>query len=297
MLNLSVTGCDVISHDEHYFLWINKMARGRPRKIRVGNDDGQCHKTVSFTDWNVCPAREEHYRLVSQECAKFVMSKEYGTQAKDSMKVDPDVPGSRPHYQGQITSRYPHRWAYWAKWFEGVHFEFSKCEYESLYEMKVSSELVIYHNSSQQGKRVVFAEQKDKIKEGATLRECADLDGANYQSLRSAQLLMQFFEPDRGCKDRDVIQAFSPSEECGYVVTDIDNWFGYDGHKTVFLDMLRVPKKRRSEVFHKYTSSSSFRVRVSGYTMRQAMYDKIYVLNYDGWKRVNPKNYRIPSPW
>ena len=63
---------------------------------------------------------------------------------------------------------------------------------------------ILDYDDRHQGRRNIFTEQKAAIEKGATIRDCIDMGGANVQSIRSAELIMKYKEPERPTEKRHV---------------------------------------------------------------------------------------------
>lgn len=101
-----------------------------------------------------------------------------------------------------------------------------------------------------QGKRKAIEEIKEAVASGASLRDMAEIQGVNYQSLRMGQLLLSLCEKKRRFKPR-VTWLYGPPGvgKTRYVYDKFDaddvhevfgkslQWFqGYDAHKVSIID-------------------------------------------------------------
>ena len=178
------------------------------------------------------------------------------------------------HGQGRILFRRRYRLAQLKKLFPDVHWEPSVCRQDCLYLRKPEQKTVIKYDGRKQGARNIFADQRESIQEGCTLRECALEPGANWQSFRSAELLMSYFEPERPPAPRVVHlvrNADAPMPDGVYRLKDWRFWDGYDCHKHVYINnaLLKLSNAQLRQV----TSGAPFRVG----RYRQARFDHVYI--------------------
>ena len=253
-----------------------RKPRGRPRKDRHAMDDGKGHKSWDFTcnhlfddDGNVILPVYDALMLLSREdmSAKMMIAKE---QAPNTGKW---------HGQGRVCYRRNYRFDAVQKILAGCHCEATKCAQDWCYFAKLDSVNVIDVDNRKQGKRNVFKEQLSGIKDGATLQDCCDYEGANYQSLRTAELLMKYIEPDRPSTPRVVELVVKPAPPTGaYIVNSF--WDGYDAHKAIFINQrlcnFSVPMLR--------TISRQYPFRV-GRLGRQARFDRVTFYGLDAAER------------
>ncbi len=252
--------------------------RGRPKKVLAEGDDGKPHRIYDITDFslydadnNIVPARLEMWtHLSGDDCSRKL--KLAGEECPNTGKW---------HGQARISFNCPHRWAYVIKLFGNSHIEITVATDDWSYFHKWESVLLLNVDYRKQGARVVFAEQNIAIAQGATLKECAELPGANYQSVKSADLMMKLYEPERTTAPRELIHVDSASSVPPGVyrvpTSDLRWWDKYDGHKSIFINQavlnINVP------LLSQLTGSAPFTVNRT----REARYDTVYVygLNKD----------------
>ena len=186
-----------------------------------------------------------------------------------------------------------------------VHLEETICTQDDNYTRKWGSEVIISYDNRNQGKRCIFKDQAQLIKDGATIRECIDLPGANAQSVRSAEILMAYIEPPRPVAAIEVLYSETNQLEAIYSregsnlyrppVTGqrLDFWTGYDAHASVVIDCALhqvCPKTLRQ-----WISPCPFLINTKG-GARQARYTRIYVIRppeaFGGVKSEQP---RLPT--
>lgn len=215
------------------------MPRGRPRKVysKVRAIDEELHKPHAswdftdpklFVDGVLDPARLAVWeRWCDRDGCKYC---EIAAETSET---------GYKHGQGRIVFRRGYRMTQLKKLMPEPHWEPTCCKHDCLYLRKHDSETVLKWDGRCQGVRNVFKEQAALIVEGGTIRDCALLDGANYQSIRSAELLMAYTEPERPCAPREVHLVTSPSSVMPagiYRLRSAAFWDGYDGHKAIFID-------------------------------------------------------------
>lgn len=250
------------------------MPRGRPRK--VFSEDAEmdrayhdAHRSWDFTDHKLFDAGEER-RLADWK--RWSLPDDGALALEIAHEIGE---GGKHHGQGRIVFRRKYRLAQLKKLWPDVHWEPTKCQADCLYLRKPGMDTVIKVDNRQQGKRVIFAEQSKSISEGATLRECSSLEGANYQSVRCADFLMQYLEPERLAAPRDIhvitkleADALAPGT---YRLNDWRFWNGYDGDKSLYINQ-SVCKLTLGQL-RMVIGNSPFRVGRG----RQARYDTIYL--------------------
>ena len=218
-------------------------ARGRPKKVfsDVAELNALLHKpshSWDFTDHGlfdddgvINPSRLAEWEKLSDV--------DNATRIKIAREQCPKT--GKWHGQGRIVMKRKFRFEAFKKLVPGVHVEATVCLIDWGYFSKFGTELVLDRDHRHQGKRVIFADQAKAITEGATLMDCSEMEGANYQSLRSAQLLMEFREPCRPISPRTVSRVSCdtevPTDPDVYHLADDKFWNGYDAHKSVFIDL------------------------------------------------------------
>ncbi len=246
--------------------------RGRPPKVLAEGDDGKPHRIWDITDFslydednNVVPSRLEMWtHLSGDDCSRKL--KLAGEECPNTHKW---------HGQARISFNCPHRWEYVKKLFGSSHIEITVATDDWSYFHKWESVLLLNVDYRKQGVRVIFAEQNIAIAQGATLKECAELPGANYQSVKSAELMMKLYEPERPSAHREVIRVSSASSVPSGVYrvpsSDLRFWDKYDGQKSIFVNqaVLNINVHLLSQI----TGSAPFTVNRT----REARYDKVYI--------------------
>lgn len=242
--------------------------RGRPKIKRHPADDGKPHKTWSGTDWDVTEKNVEWYKSLTIN--RSIGSLEEATTTEGE------------HLQWQITFPYAHRFSFMKKLAPKAHLEPTVCHKEDNYQRKQDSVLLWDIDNTKQGRRPVFQEQKLAIAAGATMSDTLDFQGANYQSVRSAELLMKYTEPPRAVShDLVVIDNLSMPEI--YTLSprlfkpmSLSNWEGYDADPDVLVDCLY--HKVSLEQYLELTGPYPFRVPCK-FGSRQARYKRIFIFN------------------
>lgn len=253
------------------------MGRGRPRKVHSDDPEldaelHRAHASWDFTDHKLFAevVSETHYlrRLADWQrwcdpdgCKYLEIAHEIGE-------------GGKHHGQGRIIFRRKYRLPQLKKLWPDVHWEPTKCQQDCLYLRKPEMQTIIHYDGRHQGKRNVFKEQLELTTQGGNIRECSSLEGANYQSIRSAEILMTYFEPERPTAKREVhlvTDAAVPMPSDVYRLNHMSFWNGYDAHSNVYIDQqvckLTLPQLKM------VCGSAPFRVGRG----RQARYDHIYI--------------------
>lgn len=245
------------------------MPRGRPKKVRDKNDDGKAHYIWEFTD---NPLYDQDGNRDETRFARFQEWAKDPSCCKKMMMAEETAPTTgKKHGQGRVSFRRAHTFDYVSKLFG--HVEVTVCTDDWSYFRKLDSVLLINEDHRQQGRRNVFKEQLEAIKAGANQRECALLEGANYQSNRGAELSLNLFEPERPHAPREVelvhSQELLPAGI--YRLNDMRFWNGYDAHESVFINQsvckLTVPQLKM------VCGPAPFRVGRG----RQARFTKVYL--------------------
>jgi hypothetical protein len=178
------------------------------------------------------------------------------------------------HGQGRIVFRRAYRRSQLRKLFPELHWEPTICKQDCLYLRKADSVTLLKYDGRVQGQRLVFSEQREAIQQGSSLRDCTLMDGANYQSLRSAEMLFAYFEPERPEAPRDV--HLVPPTGAGmppdvYRLRNVAFWDGYDAHKCIYVNqsLLKLTTPQLAQII----GPAPFR---AGRT-RQARFDTVYI--------------------
>lgn len=211
--------------------------KGRPVKERLPGDNGKPNKSYDFTDNQLfdqatgepIPERLAFWQKLAREqdgdgLMKIMIARERAPTT------------GRWHGQGRLTFRMAHRWKFVNDILPPLWFEDTKAIGDWCYFLKYDTTLILDIDNRKQGKRHIFAEQVEAIKNGANLRDCIEMEGANYQSMRAAELKLKYIEPPRPPGPREVtpIPAFEPPMDA-YALTN--KWFdGYDAHDTICID-------------------------------------------------------------
>jgi len=261
----------------------DEKKRGRPRKVfsQDASKDAEFHKSHScwdFTDFVVPYQPMMHYRDAGDLNGPAVERMAFWTGLGDSLKtleiafeICPDT--GRSHGQGRVRFVRKIRFEALKKILPpDVHFEPSACQTCDMYLRKHDSITLVKIDNRHQGRRNVFREQHTAIIDGANVRECCLMDGANLQSVRNAECLMKYIEPLRPEAPREVIYVTSVSE----VPTDayrIEDrfWDGYDAHESIYVcqPLLNFDVHQLSRITGKYP----FRTPKG----RSARYNKVYI--------------------
>lgn len=261
--------------------------RGRPRKVysEKPSVDAECRKPTDcwdFTDYEV-PYLVLEYDpgLVAKSSARLDWWKSLDFKTLDiAHEVCPNT--TTIHGQGRIRFKRKYRFAQLKKIFPpDVHFEPSACQIDDNYLRKYDSIPIVRIDNRHQGKRNVFKEQVDAIKDGASVRDCISLEGANYQSIRSAELLMKYIEPERphGVVDVQLVSRTDVLALDTYRLCNMAYWDGYDAHTDVFIDQ-HICKLTLAQL-RTVCGPASFRLPRG----RQARYSRIYICNVDNQER------------
>jgi len=246
--------------------------------VPASGDDGKPHCTWEFTDWGlfdhdtgvVDDARAQFWRTVARPdmCRKIMIGKELAPET------------AHWHAQIRVSFNRNYRHSQLLKLFPPMHWEVTKCPHDWLYYAKWGTELWLDVDNRQQGRRNVFKEQLDLVKSGVSVRDCALLDGANYQSIRSAEELVKYFEPERPTAPRAVTLLTDPAQAPpGCFCVQNRHWDGYDRHDAVLINN-SVCKFSIPELLQ-VSGSAPFRVGRG----RQAVHSSTYFVNLDYQER------------
>lgn len=237
----------------------------------------KAHSSWDFTDHKVfeegCEARLADWKrwCEPEGCKYLELAHEVGAEGKH-------------HGQGRIMFRRKYRLAQLKKLWPDVHWEPTKCAADCLYLRKPEMETVIMFDSRHQGRRTAFAEQKELIRTGGNIRDCLDLQGANYQSVRSAELVMKYIEQPRPTGPREVHLVASyaaPMPSDVYRLANWRFWDGYDAHTNLYIDQRRC--KLTLHQLRMVTGPGAF---IVGYG-RQARWDHVYISGLDEEERLS----------
>ncbi len=242
------------------------MPRGRPRKVYDKDPvrDAEFHGLHSSWDFTDFQTTEE--RLAEWKHLKY----------KTLIIAEETCPTTgKVHWQGRITFRRKYRFPQAKKVLgEQIHLEPTSCCVDDNYCRKFGTRCIIDDDTRHQGSRVVFKTQLEAVKNGATVRECMELEGANYQSFRSAELMMSYLEPERPHAPREVhlvATASSAVPTAVYRLNDMRFWNGYDAHTDIFINQsvckLTLPQLKM------VCGPAPFRVGRG----RQARFDHVYI--------------------
>lgn len=247
------------------------MGRGRP--YEKYHDDPvidaelhKPHKSWDFTDFQVVIGETRLNDWIRLKYATLIIADE----------ICPDT--GRRHGQGRITFYRAYRFLALKKIVgNDVRLAPTKCCSDDNYCRKFGTTLIIDHDFTKRGARNVFKEQKAAIADGATIRECADMAGANFQSIRSAEIMMTYLEPERPHDIRELhfVEHDSKLPSDVYRVNEFKFWNGYDGHSSIYINQaihkLSLPQLRM------VTGPSPFRVGRG----RQARHNHVYFSGLD----------------
>lgn len=189
--------------------------------------------------------------------------------------LEPCPETGRPHLQGRFMPPRKMRFAQLKKilppW---VRFAPTKCCLDLLYFQKFGTTTFMSKDLRRQGKRPVFKEQLEAVQKGATLKDCVQMEGANGQSFRSGQLLLEYFEPERPQAERFVhlvASSSTPMPTGVYRLNDMRFWNGYDADSNIYIDQtvckLTLPQLKM------ICGPAPFRVGRG----RQARFDHVYI--------------------
>jgi len=241
------------------------MGRGRPRKVYDEDPvrDAEFHKLHSswdFTDFDISDERLAAWKHLKYKT--LIIAEE----------ICPKT--GKLHWQGRITFRRNFRFPQIKKILgDQIHLEPTTCCVDDNYCRKLDSRCIIDHDTRHQGSRNIFKDQMEAVKNGANLRECSQLEGSNYQSIRSCHLLMEYFEPERPTAPREV--HLVASAECAptlvYRLNDMRFWNGYDADTDIYINQavckLTLPQLKM------VCGAAPFRVGRG----RQAKFDHVYI--------------------
>ena len=260
------------------------MPRGRPRKVH--SEDVKLNeilkKPSSSWDFTDNPLFDENNDLVESRLEQW--RRWCGPDGCKMMKIAEEVAPTtgKKHGQARIIFRRSYRLAQLQKLWPDVHWEPTKAKQDCLYLLKPDTVLLIDYDDRHQGRRNIFAEQKAAIEKGATIRDCIDMDGANVQSIRSAELLMKYKEPERPTEKRHVhlvTDAAATMPTGVYRLSNKQWWDGYDAHPDIYINQkackLTLPELKQ------VCGSAPFRIARG----RQARFNHVYISGLDDDER------------
>lgn len=256
------------------------MPRGRPPKVHSNDPNLNELLKLPWPSWDFTdnPLYDGDNKLVEHRLAEWQRwcCPDGCKMLKIAEEVAPKT--GKFHGQGRIIFRRKYRRAQLQKLWPDVHWEPTKANKDQLYLMKPYTHLVVDYDDRHQGIRNVFAEQKEAIVAGANIRDCSSLEGANYQSIRSAEILMTYFEPERPPDKRYVYlvadgTATMPTDV--YRLNHMSFWNGYDAHDNVYINQ-KVCKLTMAQL-RMVSGNAPFRVGRG----RQARFSHVYMSGLD----------------
>lgn len=224
------------------------------------------HNTWEITEWNLSDENLAWYKRL--QVSAIILSEE----------ICPKT-GS-PHWQGQVVFRRKYRFAALKKIFPSTcHLEVSKAPQDNNYCRKADSRPVLDIDTRHQGARVVFKDQAKLIREGAPASDLIELEGANWQSLRTAEMLFKYLEPQRPAAPREVVEVSDSLEAYrkwpkAYVLSSLQYWDGYDAHDTVYINCRKLGATRRQ--VESWIDGGPYLVPTKG-GFRQARYGRVVI--------------------
>lgn len=251
--------------------------RGRPRKTYSldAAKDAELHKPHDcwdFTDYvvpytaipeAVCPG-------VGTERMDIWKDLEFKT-LEIAHEICPQT--GQPHGQGRIRFLRKYRFTQLKKLLPpDVHIEPSACTLDDNYLRKHDSVTLVRIDHRHQGRRNIFKEQVSAIEAGATVRECIMMEGANYQSIRNAEITMKYLEPEREYAPREIKQVPDDEVPAGvYRLANATHWDGYDAHQAIYVNQQEL--RLSMPYLRKILGPSPTRVGHG----RQARFDTVYI--------------------
>lgn len=246
------------------------MVARRPRHVPDRKDPSAPHKSWDFTDHALLDQEGTVVQSVFDDWQRWC-DNDGASQLEIAAEVGEQ---GKWHGQGRLILRRAYRRSQLQKLMPGVHFEPTKCMQDCLYLRKATMKTILKYDGRRQGQRNVFKEQKQVIEDGGNIRQCMEMEGANYQSVRAAELMMPYLEPDRPPAPRQVHYAQAETVPHGpdvYRLNDIRFWNGYDGQSVVYINQallkLSIPWLRM------ICGPMPFRVGRG----RQARHDTVYI--------------------
>lgn len=250
------------------------MPAGRPRKVLSKNEelDRELHKP--HVSWDFTDPRLYVDDIVDGERLAAWRRWCDGDGCKYLELAAETGETGYMHGQGRVVFRRGYRLSQLKKLFPEVHWEPTLCRQDCLYLRKADTVTLLKFDSRKQGCRCVFAEQTEAIHAGASLRECASIPGANYQSVRSAELMMAYAEPERPQAAREVKVVSGPTAPMPPGVYRLRNaafWDGYDAHEAIYVNqsLLKLTRPMLAQIL----GPAPFRAGRN----RQARFDTVYI--------------------
>lgn len=191
-----------------------------------------------FTLNNYSPAEEQSFRDL--DCQYILFGHEVGESGT-------------PHLQGYIYFANARSLKSVKKVNDRMHLEAAKGSFlqNKNYCTKQDADGFYERGSApEQGKRSVHEDMRQMVTSGVGMREIANMQGTNYQTLRSAELLLRFVERKRNFKPKVIWLYGEPgSGKTRWAFDNFDaddihlqnasnlRWFqGYDAHKVSLID-------------------------------------------------------------
>lgn len=218
------------------------MPAGRKRKhfssdVTLDAELRQSHPSWDFTDFEVCEGSTWKDGTDAYDPLRLPMYQSWDVKTIEIARESCLATG-RIHGQGRVRFLRNYRFEAVKKLFgPKVHIEPSKCQKDDNYLRKHGSLTILKIDARHQGSRCIFKDQAQAIKEGCNLRFCMTMEGANYQSVRTAELVMKYLEPERPHTPRSIFEVLS-QETLPAEVFRVSNryWQGYDAHPCIFLN-------------------------------------------------------------
>jgi len=173
---------------------------------------------------------------IKDEISRMVISKEVGELGT-------------PHLQGKITFRRKYRLTALKKLHKSAHWDETKANADSLYAMKVDSEVIFNVNNTKQGQRNDIHEYVEAIKAGKRDRELIDEFPAQFAKIQRTDKMRLIIDKEatRAFRNVEVIVHWGktgtgktriPYDLGAYKFDDWDNlwWDMYEGEPIIILD-------------------------------------------------------------
>ena len=269
---------------------------GRPRKVRAPGDDGESHRIWDVTDFALYHDGDIT-RINAERLAWWQRNAQPDMCKKLMIAAEEGEDLGRAHGQVRICFPQPHREPYVRKLMGKSHTEVTFYKDDWSYFNKWGSTLLIDVDHRHQGSRPTFREQKDLITHGATLRECHELAGVNYQVARTAELLIGYHEPARPTADREIHLVESPAAPMPSDVYRLEQdyghnrWHRYDAHESIYIDQLDL----KLSTYRLTKLCGPGGLQVGG---RKARWEHVYISGLNEQERVAlgfaPRPHRTP---